>query len=185
LRVSYVGELGWELHTPMAELEKVYDAVWAAGEDYGIADFGSYAVNNMRMEKAYAGWGSELTTEITMVEAGMRRFVSYKKGDFVGRDALLKKKEEGIDIKLVYMEMDVDDCDPHGNEAIFDGDKAIGIVTSGGYGYRCGKSLAFGYIEADNNSETLDVQILGKKYSAKVITEPAYDPKNERLKAVS
>ncbi|MFQ5435462.1 MAG: FAD-dependent oxidoreductase, partial [Anaerolineae bacterium] len=105
LRINYIGELGWELHLPMAQLEIVYDAVWAAGEMFDIADFGSYAVNSLRLEKAYAGWGVELTEEITPIEAGMDRFVKYEKGDFVGREALLRRKEEGIRTKLVYVEV--------------------------------------------------------------------------------
>jgi dimethylglycine dehydrogenase len=87
LRINYVGELGWELHVPIEKLEHVYDAVWAAGEEFGIADFGMYALSSLGKEKAYYSWGVELISEITMVEAGMDRFMNFDKGDFVGREA--------------------------------------------------------------------------------------------------
>ncbi|MFQ5436760.1 MAG: FAD-dependent oxidoreductase, partial [Anaerolineae bacterium] len=86
LRVNYVGELGWELHAPVALLETLYDAVWAAGEEFGIADFGAYAVNSLRMEKAYCGWGMDMTNEMTMIETNMERFIKFDKGNFIGRE---------------------------------------------------------------------------------------------------
>ncbi|MFQ5610170.1 MAG: aminomethyltransferase family protein, partial [Woeseiaceae bacterium] len=91
LRVNYVGELGWELHPAMADLETVYDAIHKAGEAHGIADFGLYAVNSLRLEKAYRGWGAELTNEVTMLDADMERFIKLDKDDFTGRDATLKQ----------------------------------------------------------------------------------------------
>ncbi|MFQ5421883.1 MAG: FAD-dependent oxidoreductase, partial [Anaerolineae bacterium] len=138
LRVNYVGELGWELHLPLAELETVYDALWSAGEEFGIADFGVYAVNSLRMEKAYRGWGAELTNEISMIEADMERFIKFDKGDFVGRAALRRRKEEGIDTKLVYVEVAANMADVRGGEPVFDGQKVIGVTTSGGYGHIVG-----------------------------------------------
>ena len=184
LRVSYVGELGWELHVPVADLAAVYDVVWSAGEALGIADFGVYAVNSMRMEKAYAAWSSELTNEITMIEAGMERFVSYKKGDFVGREALLKRKEDGIDIKMIYLEIDADDADARGGEPIYSNGEVVGLTTSGAYGHRVGKSLAFGYVNADLNESEYEVMLLGGMLGARVLNEPAYDPENLRLRGV-
>ena len=185
LRVSYVGELGWELHTPMRELATVYDAVWSAGEAFGIADFGAYAVNSMRLEKAYAAWSTELTNEITMIEAGMERFVSYKKGDFVGRNALLKRKEDGTDIKMVYLEVDADDADARGGEPIYLNGEVVGVTTSGAYGHRVGKSLAFGYVNADLDATEYEVMMLGEMRGARVLSKPAYDPENLQLRDVS
>ncbi len=183
LRVSYVGELGWELHAPMRKLEKLYDAIMQAGEKHGIADFGSYAVNSMRMEKAYAGWSSELTNEITPIEAGIERFVNYNK-DFIGKDAVLKRKEDGITIKMIYMELDATDADCRGGEPIMLNGNVVGMTTSGAYGHRTGKSLAFGYIQADLNEQEFDIMLLSELKKARVLTKPAYDPDNLRLRDV-
>jgi dimethylglycine dehydrogenase len=185
LRINYIGELGWELHLPMAMLETVYDAVWAAGEMFGIADFGSYAVNSLRMEKAYAGWGVELTEEITMIEAGMERFVKFNKGDFIGREALLQRKHEGISTKLVYVEVMAVDADVRGGEPVLAGENIIGVTTSGGYGHTVGQSLAFAYVDPEFAAPdaTFDIEILGERCRAKVLAKPAYDPTNKRLQS--
>ena len=185
LRVNYVGELGWELHVPMSHLESLYDAVWSAGESFGIADFGTYAMNSLRMEKAYRGYGSELTTEITMIEADMERFVKYDKEDFIGKEALLLRKEEGVSLKLVYAEVAPSDSDIRGGEPVFDGDTVIGITTSGAYGHTVGKQLIFAYVlpaKAEANS-TFEIEILGERYQANVLSEPIYDPENIQLRS--
>ena len=185
LRVNYVGELGWELHTPMEHLETVYDAVWAAGEEFGIADFGVYAVNSLRMEKGYRGWSVELTNEITMIEADMERFVKYKKGDFVGREGLLRRKDEKLIYNIVYLEVDADDADVRGGEAVFDGDNVIGITTSGAYGHIVGKSLAYAYVHPEYAAPntTFDIGIQSQRRRATVLAQPVYDPNNKRLRA--
>jgi dimethylglycine dehydrogenase len=185
LRINYVGELGWELHAPMAQLETLYDAVWLAGEAFGIVDFGVYAVNSLRMEKAYAGWGAELTSEITMIEAGMERFVKLDKGDFVGREAMLQHQQEQMDTRMVYVELAADDADVRGGEPVFAGEIVIGVTTSGGYGHTVGKSLAFAYVEPGFAApdSSFDIEILGKRSRAKVLAEPLYDPKNVRLRS--
>ncbi len=185
LRVSYAGELGWELHHPIGDIEKLYDAVWAAGEEHGIADFGTYALNCLRIEKAYKGWGSELTTEITMIEADMERFVRYDKGEFIGKAAVQARKQEGIKTQCVYMSVDVTDADCRGNEPVMVDGKAIGVVTSGGYGHAVGQSLAFAYIDPAHAApgSSLTVEILGEPCAATVLGGPAYDPENAQLRA--
>jgi dimethylglycine dehydrogenase len=185
LRINYIGELGWELHTPMAQLDTVYDAVWSAGEAFEIVDFGVYAVNSLRMEKAYAGWGAELTNEITLIEAGMERFINLDKGEFVGREAMLKHKQDEMDTKMVYVEVAADDADVRGGEPVFAGKDVIGVTTSGGYGHIVEKSLAFAYVEPGFAApeSTFDIEILGKRCRAKVLAEPIYDPKNEKLRS--
>ncbi|HXP74891.1 MAG TPA: FAD-dependent oxidoreductase, partial [Stellaceae bacterium] len=110
LRINYVGELGWELHTPMTEMPRVFEALMEAGEANGIALFGTYAMNSLRMEKAYRAWGAELTNEVTMIAADMERFVALDK-DFVGKAATLRAKQAGPPIKLVYMAVDAIDND--------------------------------------------------------------------------
>jgi len=185
LRVNYVGELGWELHCPMDRLPQLYEAVWKAGQAHGIANFGVYAVNALRMEKAYKGWGAELTNEITLIEADMERFFAAGKGDFIGRDATLKVKETGIATKLVYLEVEPGESDVHGGEPVFDGDRVIGVTTSGGYGHTTGKSLGFAYVEPEyaESGRRFDLELLGKRRRAKVLPEPAWDPQSERSKA--
>jgi dimethylglycine dehydrogenase len=185
LRINYVGELGWELHVPMNQLEPLYDAIWSAGESFGIADFGVYAVNSLRMEKAYPAYGSELTTEITMIDAGMDRFVKFEKEHFTGKEALLKRKAEGSDFQLVYAQVSSSDSDIRGGEPVFDGESVIGVTTSGAYGHTVGKQLIFAYVKPKNAilTSTFDIEILGKRYQADVLSEPIYDPENERLRS--
>ncbi|MBI3673634.1 MAG: FAD-dependent oxidoreductase, partial [Rhizobiales bacterium] len=147
VRVNYVGELGWELHVPMAEMPKVYEALMAAGKAHGLRLFGTYAMNSLRMEKAYRGWGAELTTEVDMFEASMERFIRLDKTHFIGREPSLSKQQHGPRIKLVYLEVDNTDSDCVGNEPVYQGDRVVGVTTSGGYGHAVNKSLAFAYIE--------------------------------------
>ena len=187
LRVNYVGELGWELHCPMEHLLELYEAVWAAGSAHGIANFGTYAVNSLRMEKAYKGWGAELTNEITPVEAGIERFFAGDKDDFTGKQATLAVRKKGAEQKLVYFVVEPGNCDVAGGEPVFTAggsDRPVGVTTSGGYGHFTGKSLGFGYVEtafSEPGSE-LVVELLGNRRKATVAGEAVWDPKNERLR---
>ncbi len=185
LRVNYVGELGWELHCPMNRLLAVYDAVWEAGGAFGIANFGTYAVNSLRIEKAYKGWGAELTNEISPVEAGVERFFREDKGDFTGRDAVLKIREQGPEIQVVYFEVEAGDNDVAGGEPMLDGDRVIGITTSGGFGHATGKSLGFGYVPAQYTEPGtgMQVQLLGEIRRITVLDTPVWDPASERPRA--
>lgn len=185
LRVNYVGELGWELHPEMQYMEVLYDALWEAGQEFGIANFGLYAVNSLRIEKGYKGWGAELTNEITLLDADMDRFFRSDKKDFVGRDATLKQKDSGRTIQLIYFEVDTEDSDTRGAEPIYSGDECVGITTSGGYGHATKKSLGFGYVDLTNAKPgtELGIELLGKRCRATVLADPVYDPTNERLRA--
>ena len=185
LRVSYAGELGWELHLPMEDMEKVYDAIWASGEAQGIRDFGAYALNSLRMEKAYKGMHAEMTNEVTMIEADMERFVKYDKEDFVGKAATQKSKQAGARIQAAYVEVENSDNDILGNEPVFDGDRMIGLTTSGGFGHTVQKSLGFVFVEpkyAEPGSQ-FQIMLMGDLRTATVLAEPAWDPKSERLRA--
>jgi dimethylglycine dehydrogenase len=183
LRVSYVGELGWELHMPLEHLPRVYEAVWSAGAESGMVDFGSYAMNVMRMEKAYKAWGNELTTEITPIEARLERFVDFDK-PFLGRDATLARREKGITTELVYCELDAGDADCRGNEPVLDGDRIIGITTSGAYAYSVGKSVFFAYVEPAHAGvgSTFDVSVMGERRAGTVLPGAVWDPENARLR---
>jgi dimethylglycine dehydrogenase len=185
LRVNYVGELGWELHCPMADMPKVFDALMAAGKPHGISLFGTYAMNALRMEKAYRGWGSELTTEIDMFEASMERFIRLDKPDFIGREPSLLKKQRGPRMKLVYLSVDNTDSDCMGNEPVYRGDKVVGVTTSGAYGHAVNKSLAFAYVDPAMTSagEEFEILIFGERRKARIIPESAWDAENARLRA--
>ena len=186
LRINYMGELGWELHHPIKQMESLYDAIFEAGKKDNITNFGTYAVNSLRIEKAYRGWGAELTGEISLVEAGMDRFFNLnKKSNFIGSEALRDKLQSGVDIKIVYLEVDVDDADARGNEPVYYENKIVGVVTSGGYGFRTNKSLAFAYVHSELAKDGIElfIEIQGQKRKAKILNEPAYDPQNKNLKS--
>lgn len=184
LRVSYTGELGWELHHPMADMAALYDAVMAAGEEYGIADFGLYALDSLRMEKAYKAWGLELTTELTPIEGGLDRFVDLD-GPFIGRDAVVERAGGETDSRVVYLSVDAADADAHGNEPVYANGRVVGLTTSGAYGHAVDRSIAFAFVEADSSAPGagLEVEILGRRCAATVLDAPLYDPLNRRLRA--
>ncbi len=182
LRVNYVGELGWELHAPMGDLETLYDAIWAEGVSHGIADFGAHAVNSLRMEKAYRGFGAELTNEITLIEADCTRFYAPNKGAFTGRDATEAVREKGVATTLVYGEVAATHCDIYGGEPVMQGGKVVGVCTSGGYGHATGKSLAFAYVDP-GAADGLEVVILGQRCAFTLHDQPVWDPTNARQKA--
>ena len=189
LRVSYVGELGWELHHPIEKMEVLYDSLMEAGVEYGITNFGTYAMNSLRMEKAYKGWGSELTTEITPIEAGLERFVDFSKC-FLGREAALSRKLLGVNTKLVYVSVKTSDSDCLGNEPVLGPESTladrniIGVTTSGAYGHTVSQSLAFAYVQPQYTEPgtQFDIRILGKNCPATVLKDAVYDPDNLRLR---
>ena len=181
LRVSYVGELGWELHVPIAELSRVYDALWDAGREFGIENFGSYALNALRLEKGFKG-ASELTNEVTLPEADVMRFVKLEKGDFIGREATEKSLGSDLPWICVNLEIDAEDADPIGSETVFRNGRRVGQISSGGYGHFVQKCLAFAYVTPDCSraGTDLEVMVLGERRPARVLAEPAYDPESER-----
>jgi dimethylglycine dehydrogenase len=185
LRVSFVGELGYELHHPMEYQRHLYDLVMAEGAQHGIVDWGYRALESMRLEKAYRLWGSDMSANWTPLEAGMERMVDFDKGDFIGRDALLRQRERGIEVTLTCLVIDADDADAHGFEPVFAGEEAIGYVASGGYGHSLELSIAFSYLPLQyaRPGTELTVGILGERRPARVVEQPIYDPKSERLRA--
>ena len=184
LRVSYAGELGWELYLPIDRMADVYDALVSAGKPFGIRDFGMYALNSLRMEKAYRGFGGELSAEVTLIEADMERFAALDKETFTGREGLQARAQQGVAWKLAYMAIDADDRDVLGSEPVYSGERIVGIVTSGGYGHAVGRNLAFAYVspELAAPGQALEVEMLGVRFGAEVLAEAAYDPHNDRLR---
>ncbi len=185
LRVNYVGELGWELHVPVEHVLSVYDLIWAAGEPLGIHDYGLYAMDSLRLEKCYRSWKADLTTEYTPFMASLDRFVKLDKpGGFIGQAALRKKAARGPAERFVPLIVDAGDADAAAVSIVYDGDRQVGLVTSGGYGYRLRQSIALAYVRTDVAvpGKELQVEILGERRRAVVGREPLFDPDNTRLK---
>ena len=185
IRVSYAGELGYELHMPSYQLLSIYDSICRIGEDYGLRDFGGYAFNSMRMEKMYRAYGNEFTEEISGIEAGMERFIDTSR-DFIGCQDIKNRQAEGGAIQLAYLLFDDDiACECYGNEAVYHNGELIGLTTSGAYGHRIGKSLAFAYLKPAMVSPGLEVTIdtsVGTR-AAHIEMEAAYDAANEKLRS--
>ena len=187
LRVSYVGELGWELHVPMDRLRALYDALLAAGKPHDIRPFGAYAMNSMRLEKGYRAWGMDLTSERTPLEAGLGHLVRTEGRDFTGRDAMLTR-EGGADAwRMALLEVSGDGpFDPFYVHTVFAGKRPVGIVTSGAFGHRTGKALALAYFTPEwRDGEALSVDIIGQRCAASVLETPPYDPGNRLMRSVT
>ncbi len=184
LRLSYVGELGYELHHPIELQRDLYDRLLEAGAELGLVDFGYRALDSLRLEKAYRLWGADMSADWTPLEAGLERFVRFDK-DFIGREALLRQREEGVRRRLACLVVDVADADPHGYEPILAGGRPIGYVASGGYGHVVGVAIALAYLPVGHGEPgtELTVEILGERRPARVVAQPLYDPTNERLLA--
>jgi len=177
MRLSYAGELGWELHMPNAACLDVYQALWQAGESFSIHDYGSFAMNVMRMEKMFKGAG-ELTNEVTLPEADVMRFVNLEK-DFIGRQATEISNGETPPWLCVYLEIEADGVnDGNGGEAVLMDGQVVGSVASIVFGHTVGKVLAFSYVkpEAATPGQLLEVIIAGDTRSAVVRDQPLYDP---------
>ncbi|XP_031658651.1 dimethylglycine dehydrogenase, mitochondrial isoform X2 [Oncorhynchus kisutch] len=190
IRISYTGELGWELYIPHKDMAAVYQAIMAAGEDEGIDNFGTYAMSSLRLEKGFRGWGAEMNCDTNPLEAGLDYFIKLNKhADFIGKAALQEIKAKGLKRKLSYITMETDDVDPEGNETIWLNGKVVGNTTSGAYSYTTQQSLAFAYlpVELCSVGQKVEVEMLGRKYPAMVVQEPLVltEPTRTRLQKKS
>ena len=186
LRVNFVGELGYELHHPIETQNYVFDALMEAGAAFGIKPFGIRAMDSLRLEKSYKLVGRELSIEYAALESGLERFVDFDKGPFRGRDALVTWCGKGFENKLVTLELhDVTDADARGSEPVMKSGRMIGRTTSGGYGWRTGKSLALAMLRPEFSAPATEVEVhvLGEARRAKVIADSPYDPRNAALRA--
>jgi glycine cleavage system aminomethyltransferase T/glycine/D-amino acid oxidase-like deaminating enzyme len=183
VRIGYVGELGYELYVDQEYALHVYDTLRAAGEQHGIADAGYRAIDVCRMEKGYLYWSGDITPDYNPYEAGLGFCVALDKGDFLGRDALVRIKAEGVQRKLVSFT--VDGFAPfHGGEAVIAGDVVVGTTSSTGYSYQFGKTIAFGYLPIDlTEQKNFRIEAFGKAYDAVRGPRTLYDSRMERLKA--
>jgi 4-methylaminobutanoate oxidase (formaldehyde-forming) len=185
LRVTYVGELGYELYIPTEFAGLVYETLWEAGQDLGIRNAGYRTINSLHFEKGYCYWGAELTPEYTPYDAGLGFCVDLSKGDFLGRGALLKVKEKGPKWKLCSFTIDADrPVMLRGSEPILKNNKVIGVTTSGGYGYTVGKTIAYGYIpfeEAGSDGRN-QIEVYGEVFPANREPHRAlYDPERKKI----
>jgi glycine cleavage system aminomethyltransferase T len=189
-RITYVGELGWELYVPTEFMQGVYDEVVNAGARYGLVHAGYHALNSLRIEKAYRHWGHDITDEDTPLEAGLGFAVSWDKpGGFIGREALLRQKQSGCLKRLVQFKLKSPEPLLYHNEPIWHGDAIVGFIRSGMYGHSLGAAVGLGYVTAPNGapveaigSDDYEVEVAGIRYPATASLRPMYDPKSERIK---
>ena len=182
LRVTYVGELGWELYCPMEFGLRLWDTIWDAGSSHGLVAGGYKAIDSLRLEKGYRVWGSDVTPEDTPFEAGLGFAVKLGKGEFIGRDALLERTEPERRLACLVLE------DPRavalGSEPVRVEGELVGRVTSGGYGYTVERSIAYAYLPsaAAEPGTDVEVEIFGEWIPGGVAEEPLFDPEGERIR---
>ena len=186
LRVTYVGELGWEIYCPTEYGLGLWRTLWEAGEPHGIVAGGYRAIDSMRLEKGYRVWGADITPDETPYEGGVGFSVKLDKdGGFIGREALIEAKEAGPRTRLRCLVL----TDPRsvalGNEPVRIGGEIVGRVTTGGYGYTVERSIAYAYLPPDQSEvgTPLEVEIFGEWIGGEVASEPLFDPEGERIRA--
>jgi dimethylglycine dehydrogenase len=186
VRVSFAGELGWEIHSKVADTAEIFDAVWQAGQEHGLKPFGMFALDSLRVEKGYRAWKGDLSTDYTVLQGGLERFVRWEKPRFNGRAALQTEKQRGVSKRFVTLVVDAGECDAPYMSTLWHDGRVVGETTSGAFGYRVGKSIALGMLRTDLAvpGTELEVEIYGERFKAVVQEDaPLWDPKNERIRA--
>jgi glycine cleavage system T protein len=184
-RITYVGELGWELYIPTEFMAGVYDEVIDAGEHHGLVHAGYHALNSLRIEKAYRHFGHDITDEDTPWEAGLGFAVKIDKpGGFIGRDALLRQREAGLPKRLVQFQLRSPDPLLYHNEPIWRGGSIVGFIRSGMYAHTLGAAVGLGYVTAATaiDADAYEIEVAGVRHPATASLRPLYDPTNERIK---
>ena len=184
MRLSYVGELGWELYTTADMGLRLWDAVWQSGQEHGIVAAGRGAFNSLRLEKGYRSFGSDMTYEHDPYEAGLGFAVRLDKGDFVGRDALLRRKER-VTRKLACLTLDQPGDVVLGNEPVLLDGRGVGYVTSAAYGYTIGNGIAYAWLPAElaEPGQAVEIAYFDRRLAATVTAEPLFDPQMQRLRS--
>ncbi|MGO1119975.1 GcvT family protein [Rhodovibrionaceae bacterium A322] len=185
VRLSYVGEAGWEITCPSSEIPKLYDAFYAAG----ARPVGLFAQSSMRIEKGYLAYGHDLDTDVTPLAAGLDFALAWT-SDFIGKDALLAQRDQPLKDRMMTLVLDDPEAVPLGHEPVYLDDRIIGQTTSAAFGYRIGKPVALAYLSGDvltgmgdkNGTLAVEVDIAGQRFSAQAQQQPAYDPKGQRMK---
>ncbi len=186
MRVSFAGELGWEIHSPVADTPAVWAAVMAAGAPLGLRPFGMFALNSLRIEKGYRAWKGDLSTDYTVLQGGLERFVDWAKPEFRGKAALAAEKQAGVTKRFCTLVVQAGDCDPPYMSTIWHNGHVVGETTSGYFGHRAQACIALGMLRSDLNEPgtAVEVEIFGTRYPAVVqADQPVWDPKNERIRA--
>jgi dimethylglycine dehydrogenase len=187
IRVSFTGDLGWEIYVKTENQLKLYEALLATGLDLGVRPVGGRSLLSLRVEKGYGSWGREYSPEYWPHEVGLERLIKLDKPEFLGKEAYLKIKDLKPRERLVVLEVNADqDADPAGGEPVFLKDGTpVGRVTSGAYGYTCDKSLAICMIETDYavSGNEFHVAVIGQNHEAVMLAEPPFDPLGTRLRA--
>ena len=190
-RITYVGELGWELYVPVEFAAAVYEALVGAGAMHGLRDAGYYAMDSLRMEKAYRAWGHELTSDDTPLEAGLAFTVAWdKRGGFIGREALLRQRDQPLGKRLITFVLDDPDALPWGDEPIHHDGRIVGSVTSAAYGHTIGRAVAMGYVEIPGAADPrviadakFELEIADRRFAARGSLRAPYDPAAARVKS--
>ena len=182
-RVSFSGELGYEIYCAPQYQIKLFEEIEAAGADLGLKLYGGRALMSLRLEKNWGVWTLDFRPDFTAAESGMDVFIKWDK-EFIGKQAALAEKEKGSEKKLVTMTIDSQDLDVSNDEAILKDGKCVGYITSGGYAHYVGKSMALGYVPPDlaGNGTTLEVEINGEFYTAQIVEKPLYDANGLRMR---
>jgi dimethylglycine dehydrogenase len=186
MRVSFAGELGWEIHSRVADTPAVWDAVMAAGAPLGLRPFGMFALNSLRVEKGYRAWKGDLSTDYTVLQGGLERFVDWAKPDFRGKAALAAEKQAGVAKRFCTLVVQAGEQDPPYMSTIWHDGVVVGETTSGYYGHRVDACIALGMLRADLNvaGTAVEVEIFGSRYPAVVQEDqPLWDAKNARIRA--
>jgi 4-methylaminobutanoate oxidase (formaldehyde-forming) len=186
LRVTYVGELGWELYAPTEYGRRLWDLVWDSGQEHGMVAGGYRAIDSLRLEKGYRVWSSDITPADTPDEAGLGFAVRIKKPvDFIGKPALVAARTAGITRRLVPLLLDDPQSVALGGEPVSVDGRVVGRVTSGGYGYTLERSIAYAYLPADHLAAgtSVNVEVFGQSVAATVAAEPLFDPSGSRIRA--
>ena len=185
-RVSFAGELGWEIHSRVEDTEAVWNAVMRAGKGHGLRPFGMFALNSLRVEKGYRAWKGDLSTDYTVLQGGLERFVDWAKPEFRGKAALEAEKQRGVTKRFCTLVIEAGDQDPPYMSTIWHEGKVVGELTSGYYGHRVGACIGLGMLKAEVNvpGTKVQVEIFGTLYPATVQEDaPLWDAKNERIRA--
>ena len=183
-RISYVGELGWELYIASVDALRVFDALMAAGQKQGLRPAGYKALDSLRIEKGYLYWSADITPEDSPLEAGLGFCVRLKKTDFIGREALIAIQQKGLRTRMSALTMDAGG-NLYGGESVYAGDRLVDRIRSGGYGHTIGKDIGLVYlpVELAKAGTELEVEILGERVKAQVAELPLVDPKGEKIRA--
>ena len=190
-RITYVGELGWELYVPTEVVTGVYDQIVGQGSDFGLRHAGIHTMESLRCEKAYRSWGTDITDQDTPLEAGLSFAVALDKGpEFKGRDALLRQRVGGLKRRLVVFTLDDPEPLVLGDEPIYRDGALVGRVTSGAFGHTLGRSVAMGYVEGANGvgaefirSGTYEIEVAAERFPATATLRPPYDPRSRKVRA--